>query len=179
MERHKKSKHFMIQESDDDAISEQSGDIFGSDSEDESEDSDDMSVASEASSDLDPWDNIIEEVFEQCQSQYDTKVQSLMQGDVGLDEIEAKEAVFKDMRPTYRKAIMNVLSKKLLWLNDLKHDPTYKSIKNTSNHLMAAEDYKRSEALKYAIQKRQFLFDNILERYQPPDIEEGTNTDIE
>lgn len=173
MLRHKRSAH-SNEDSDEDAMSDVTDqeDIFGSVDENESDNSDDdMSVTSENSSGIDPWQEVVDEAFQECQSQYEEEVREIMQDDTDLSESEAKKDVFEDMRGTYRKALMNSFGAKLMWFDSIKRDTIYKTIKKTVNQLKETEDYDEQEAVKYAILKRRFLFDKVLDSYDVPQLD--------
>jgi hypothetical protein len=136
-----------------------------------SNDDDDSSIASEESLTIDPWDDVVDEVFQKCQSQYDSKVKELMEEETDISDSEAKERVFRNMRTTYREAMMNTFGSKLIWFDAMKKDPIYKSIKKTVNRLIDADGYDEEEALKYGILKRRFLFDKVLTSYDNPELE--------
>jgi hypothetical protein len=63
-----------------------------------------MPVRAEATN-IDPWQDIVEEAFQECQSEFKDKVRELNEEDSDLGE---KEDVFDDMKNTYRKGLMNV-----------------------------------------------------------------------
>ena len=69
---------------------------------------------------LDPWDEIIDEAFRKCQSQYDNKVNELMEVDNDISDAEAMEDGYRDMKNAYRMAMMNSFGSKLLWFNAMK-----------------------------------------------------------
>lgn len=183
MLRHKKSTHSDI-DSDEDRMSDISlkEDIFEAidenDSNQSDEHDDDMSVSSEESLDIDPWEDIVGETFQRCQSQYDDEVNELMHEDKGISDEKARENVFNDMKSTYRKAMINIFGSKLLWFDAMKKDPIFKTIKMTVNRLITKENYEAEEALKYAILKRRFLFDKVLDTYdEVPQINEEDETE--
>ncbi|XP_052804040.1 uncharacterized protein LOC128234087 [Mya arenaria] len=95
------------------------------------------------------------------QSQYEEKVRELMQEDADLSESEAKKDVLEDMRGTYRKALLNIFEARLTWFDAIK----------TVNQLKDTENYEEQEAVKYAILKRRFLFDKVLDSYNVPQLD--------
>ena len=137
----------------------------------DSDDDDEMSypkkrkVSNDKVLKVDPWYDIVEEAFERRQSEYDTKVNALMEKDSDISEQEAKEDVFRDMRETYRIAIMNSLAHKLIWLDAFIKDPIYNAIKKKMNYLMDQENFDQLEALKYVLSARTFIFDQVLDKY--------------
>jgi hypothetical protein len=172
MLRHKKSMH-SDSEYDDMSDSDEQDDIFGSASDKEA---DAMSVtSSDDSLDYDPWQDIVDEAFNKCQAQFQVNVNKLTEKDGEISENEAEEIVFKDMKTKYRKAMMNAFGSKLVWFDVMKKDPIYKAIKKTVNQLISDEQYDPQEAVKYAILKRRFLFDKVLDTYVSPQL----NNDID
>ena len=67
----------------------------------------------------------------------------------------------------FRKALMASLSDRMIWFNSFQVDPIYKTIRNTAKALMEMEDYSKDKAWKYAIRKRKYLLDSVLEEFEP------------
>ena len=74
-----------------------------------------------------PMDKIIETVFDHFQQAYNTKVSEKMEQE-HLSEDDAKEQVFEDMRPIFRKGLVNEFTDTLMWINALRQDPVYRAI---------------------------------------------------
>ena len=64
----------------------------------------------------------------------------------------------------------------MLWYNDMRRDPVHKKIKSTAKRLREEEEYETSEAWKYAVKKRKFLLDNVLNAYYPPSTEDSDDS---
>ena len=64
----------------------------------------------------------------------------------------------------------------MLWYNDMIRDPVHKKIKSTAKRLREEEEYETSEAWKYAVKKRKFLLDNVLNAYYPPSTEDSDDS---
>jgi hypothetical protein len=58
----------------------------------------------------------------------------------------------------------------IIWINALLKDSTYKAIKKTASDLKVIDDYDSEEAWKYAISSRKYLFEKILNKYDPPEM---------
>ena len=58
----------------------------------------------------------------------------------------------------------------MIWFGEMKQDSIHKKIKETVKRLMDDEDYDEDEAWKYAVKKRKFLMDKILQSYNPPTV---------
>ena len=179
MLRHRNAMH-SDSDFDDESMSgiSEKEDIFGPVENDYDHD-DSASVKTEESMEIDPWEEVVEEAFSKCQSQYDSEVTELMKEDSEISDNDAQETIFEDMKGTYRKALMNAFGKRLLWFNAMKKDAVYKAIKSTINQLVETEGYDSDEALKYAILKRRFLFDKILRTFDIPQLEEEDDSDLE
>ena len=52
----------------------------------------------------------------------------------------------------------------LLALEGLKKSPKHRKIRRFIKELCNDEDYEMEEAIKYALEKRKFLFDDLLEK---------------
>ena len=61
----------------------------------------------------DLWPFLIEESFERCQSEFDQRVTEHMARQE-VDEEDARNRVFDNMLPTYRKALVNVFVDEML-----------------------------------------------------------------
>ncbi|KAL4240375.1 hypothetical protein ACF0H5_001165 [Mactra antiquata] len=174
MLRHKKSAH--SDNEDDMSDSFEKEDIFGKLDDSVTTSSDEAMMSEEddssPSSDIDPWNEIIDEAYQKCQSQYDNKVAAVMDDDSEVSDEEAREDAFEDLKSVYRTAMMNSFGRKLLWFQSMKRDPIYNAIKKTFNRLVDIEGFDQEEALKYVILKRKFLFDKVLDAYDLPDLPE-------
>ena len=156
MLRHKRSVHH--QEESDTSETEQS--VLEDSDETESDDE-------EAVAKFDPWDSLIQKTFEQCQDEFEERVNNLTQKR-HMDQEEAQNKAFKELQPLYRKALMTLFTSRLTWFNAMQTDPIYKTIRHTAKGLMEMEDYSRDEAWKYAISKRKYILDTILEEFESP-----------
>ncbi len=123
------------------------------------------------------WDLLVEAAFEQCQPEFEERVEKYMQRDDGVDQLQAREHVFEQMKDIYRKAMVNSFVKKMLWFNALRKEPVYATIKNTVSALKMDDDYDDEEAWKSATSKRKYLFDRILDWYEAPELEEDERVD--
>ena len=116
----------------------------------------------------DPWDSLIQKTFKQCQPQFQAKVYSLTHSRIGQEDARHKE--YKELQPMFRKALMAYLRDRMIWFKSFQAVPIYKTIRNTAKALIEMEEYNRDEALKYAIRKRKYLLDSVLEEFQPQEM---------
>jgi hypothetical protein len=178
MMRHKKTVHAEDCEPDghDMDSSMDSEDNNDHTSDEDTEDDNDYTSDVEASDmeestedEIDPWDRVIEQAFDECQSQFEEKVAQLIKKK-HLSEDDARTKAYVEMEPAYRKAIANIFRNRMLWFSLIRQDPLYKAVRSTVNHLRDLEDYDVDESWKYAISKRKYLFDKLLKNYTPPDV---------
>ena len=59
----------------------------------------------------------------------------------------------------------------------MKKDHIFLSVKNTVSDLKLLDDYDNEEAWKSAVSKRKFLFDRILNEFDPPELSESEDDD--
>lgn len=120
----------------------------------------------------DPWTVLVDRTFEKCGSEFAEEVNMLI--DEGENEEEAREEAYSNMLPLFRKDIMGRYLERMVWYDEIKKDPVHRKIKSTVKRLIEEEDYDQIEALKYAVKKRKFLFDDILQSYDPPEVDNDT-----
>jgi polyhydroxyalkanoate synthesis regulator protein len=129
-----------------------------------------IDVKSPDTSDMyDPWESVIQKAFEKCQEQFEEEVQKLLSKS-NRNETEVKKQVYEDMKSVYRKAVSSVFTNRMMWFNAIQKDSLYKAIKKTANQLMELDDYGKEEAWKYAVSKRKYIFDDLLEQFAPPEM---------
>ena len=125
----------------------------------------------------DPLRSLVEEAFEQCQSEFDERVTKHMVRQE-LVEDNARERVYDNMLPIYRKALANIFVNEMLWFHVMRKDPIFLSVNTTVSDLKLLDDYDNEEAWTSAVNKRKFLLDRILKEYDPPELS-GTEDDDE
>ena len=128
-----------------------------------------------------PWNEIIDEAFKECQSQFEDRENDLMESE-NLDQRAARSLSFKQFRSLYRKAAINHFVEKMLWYKSFKHDRIFQAIKESVKRLVEEEDYDQDEAWKYSASKRKYLFEGLLKQYLPPTVEDedgNENSDME
>ena len=93
---------------------------------------------------------MIEEAFEQCQSEFDERVTKHMARQ-GVDEDDARKLVYDTLLPTYRKALVYVIVNEILWFYAImRKDRIYLSVKNTVSDLKLLDEYDNKEAWQSA-----------------------------
>ena len=178
MLRHKQTIHDFASEEEEEEASDLS--VYGEDPDYYSNEDIFLSpdTDSEEMTEEDPWDNIVDEAIEECQSQYEDKVKDLMDSE-DVDQKTARSKAFEELRPVYRKAMIRQFIAKIMWFNLIKRDRTFKAIKRTVMRLEEKEGYGKEEAWKYSMSKRKYLFDEILKQYHPPLLNESQDMDAD
>ena len=161
MLRHQKTTHGMSEKEEDTPMS--SDEVFSDEESELGSESDEQQV------DVDPWLDIVNKSIRVLQSEYEDAVRYKVQTD-GIQQRDARERTFRDMRSKYRKVMAEELLKRIEWMDMLKNDSAYRSIKKTMEDLKMEDDYSSDEAWKYAISKRKFLLENILREYEPLEV---------
>ena len=127
----------------------------------------------------DPWSEIIDEAFKECQSKFEDRVKDLMDSE-NMDQRAAHSLAFKLLWSLYRKAVISRFVEKMLWHKLIKHDRVFQALKETVKRLVGEEDYDLEEAWKYASSKRKYLFENLFTQYLPPEVnDESKDNDTE
>lgn len=171
MIRHKRRKH-REQEPDSMELSDTpSSDLSDTDSTDKNDTEDQLSDGSESEYKYDPWESLITRTFDECREEFQEYVDNLIQKR-HMEQTEARRRAYKDLQSTFRKTLGTLFKSRIMWTTAMKKDPIYKSILKTVNNLIDLEDYERPEAWKYAIGKRKYLFDAVLEKFEPPSFED-------
>ena len=185
MLRHKKNKHGSLRKGDPMSASESElteTEISESDTDHDMSEGDEASDANTVDEEEDPWDSVVQKAFDQCQDQFERRVNELLRSNY-ISEEEARQRVYLDMRSTYRKAASGVFTDRMLWFHAIRKQPVYKAIQKTVKNFVELDDYSSEEAWKSAVGQRKYLFDTILTRYNPPDLidgnEEARETDSE
>ena len=124
----------------------------------------------------DPWKTLVEDAFDKCQFEFDERVNAYMTAH-GVDQGNARERIYKNMLPAFRKAMADAFVNVILWFHAMQKEPIYLSIKKTVSNLKYMDDYNTEEAWKSAAKTRKFLFDGILKKYEPPEITNAETDD--
>jgi len=135
--------------------------------------SDEESSIDSSSSDeegYDPWDSLVNATFKECDHLFEKKMEQMKE--IRKSESDARRETYEVLRPQYRKAMMAILQKRVLWFLSLQQDPVYKAIKATAREAREEDEFERQEAFLFALNKRRFLLDKVLKRYNPPGYEE-------
>jgi hypothetical protein len=86
---------------------------------------------------------------------------------------ESSKETQKSMIQKVRKAFREKYLDTLLWLRDLRKDPTHQSVMETAKLLRNDMDFDQAESVEAAISKRKFL----LNRFVPSDAEDASDNE--
>lgn len=114
------------------------------------------------------WNSLLDETFEKMESKFQEEVDKFLEQN-NTSEREAMTRVYENMKNVYRKTLMAALFEKVTWYLVMKNDPIYRAIKETAQTLRDEENYEDEESWKYAIHKRKFLLDKLLDDAGPPE----------
>jgi hypothetical protein len=171
MIRHKKTLHDQKEEEEDEPAQSDSESTISVSEESDTDIDTSVEEEEDENEEVDPWQGIVDKAFEKCQHLYEDRVHKLKQRHV--KESDARQETYEDMIATYRKAIMNIFTTRMVWFTAMQEDSIYKAIKKTADDLKILDDYGHDESWKYATSKRKYLFDKILDKYDPPDVDES------
>ena len=85
---------------------------------------------------------------------------------------KAEEVAYDKLKPKYLSDIISRYKYMSEISAVLKKDPVNKKIASTAKRLRDEEDYDEDESRKYAIKKRKFLIEKMMDNYDPPSYEE-------
>ena len=94
-----------------------------------------------------------------------------------IEQEETRHKAYKEPKQLFKEGA-NRLSDRVMWFNGMQVDPIYKTILNVKT-LIAMDDYGRDEVWKYAISKRKYLLDTVLEAFEPPKMEEAEQSETD
>ena len=136
-----------------------------------SEDNDNSDAEGDENEKYDPWESLIEKTFDLCKEEFEEYVDNLTRRR-HMDQTDARRKAYKDLQPKFRKVLRSLFVSRMSWFKAMEQDPIDKTVQRTVKDLIAIEDFNKQEALKYAISKRKYLLDTVLEDFDPPEIED-------
>ena len=90
----------------------------------------------------------------------------------GTDIQKAEEIAYDKLKQKYLSDIISRYKYMSEFSTALKKDTDNKKIASTTKRLRDEEDYDEDESRKYAIKKRKFLIEKMMDNYDPPSYEE-------
>ena len=101
--------------------------------------------------DRDPWEFILNEVYQTMDPIRDASVDKTMQ-----------ENVYDALMPEYTRELMKIYIKYLRLSKDVQQDSTHRKIWKTKKRLIEEEGYDEDESIDAAVNQRKFLFQRML-----------------
>ena len=118
---------------------------------------------------IDPWYDMVDYVFKSLQPEFN-KITLEFVNDDNLNEKQARKKAFNERLPKYRKLPIDKYLFRVLWFDSVRKDHIHTAIRRTAKQLKEEDDFESEESWKYATNKRKYLFDKVLEEYNPPDL---------
>ena len=118
-----------------------------------------------------PRDMLMNTTSENMQNKFNETVEKTLEEYPGTDIQKAEEIAYDELKPKYLSDIISRYKYMSQFSAALKKDPVNKKIASTAKRLRD-EDYDEDKSRKYAIKKRKFLIEKIMDNYDPPTYEE-------
>ena len=152
---------------------EQSEDDPSDDSESQQDDEDDNSTNEEdeipqSQSEFDPWNKLLNQAYVSLQDTFDETCETYLEQNPGMEIAETERKTFDELKSNYRQALISSYHDLVQLGNILKKDPIHKQIVATAKRLRSEEDYDLAESYAWALKKRKFLLERILDNYEMP-----------
>ena len=138
---------------------------------------------SETGSEIEPEDDdsVLHDLVQKAYDENDEKYQKqvdIYSGE-GMEDIVASSKADEDLLPQNRRLFLDKYGKLLESIAKLNHSPIHRKVTNEIDRLILGEDYSRKEAIKYALKKRKYLFDELFENDDDDDDESEEEEDSE
>ena len=119
-----------------------------------------------------PWDMLMDITSDNMQDRFNETVEKTLEEYPDTDIQKAEEVAYDKLKPKYLSDIISRYKYMSEFSAALKKDPVNKKIASTAKRLRDEEDYDEDESRKYAIKKRKFLIEKMMDNYDPPSYEE-------
>jgi hypothetical protein len=106
------------------------------------------------------FQELVQKVSEENEQKFQKQVE-IYEGE-GMKEDRARSKARELMLPIDRRLFLNKYGRLLEMFAKLKNSPLHHKVTNEIERLMLGEDYSQNEAIKYALKKRKYLFDDLL-----------------
>ena len=144
-----------------------------SDSTDESDahNEDDSESGSEEEHDRTPWKHLVSQAYKDYRKEYNELIEHFQgEGDsVEIAQSKAHNALIKK----YRKALREHLVDEVLYFKRLRKTPIYQKVMETKKQIKDSDCFDDEEALRSAVEKRQFLLNRLIEPMQVIDTDDS------
>ena len=122
------------------------------------------------------WEELVQEVRDQHDETYQSKVQ--MYEEEGMSQSDVKSRANDDMRTTYKKGLISLYKRLLTYMNGLETSAYHKKfiigIERFENR-----GYSPKEAIKAALKKNRHVFDQILNQFEPDSDDDNSDEETE
>ena len=115
-----------------------------------------------------PWDMLMNTTSENMQDKFNETVETTLEKYPGTDIQKAEEIAYDELKPKYLSDVISRYKYMSEFPAALKKDPVNKKKASTAKRLRDEEDYDEDESRKYAIKKRKFLIEKMMDNYDPP-----------
>ena len=119
-----------------------------------------------------PWDMLMDITSDNMQDRFNETVEKTLEENPGTDIQKAEEVAYDKLKPKYLSDIISRYKYMSEFSAALKKDPVNKKIASTAKRLRDEKGYDEDESRKYAIKKRKFLIEKMMDNYDPPSYEE-------
>ena len=106
--------------------------------------------------DRDPWEFILNEVYQTMDPIRDASVDKTMQAN-GITYEEGTNHVYNALMPEYTRELMKIYIKYLRLSKDVQQDSTHRKIWKTKKRLIEEEGYHADESIDAAVNPRKFF----------------------
>ena len=110
------------------------------------------------------WFFWVSPIFEQFEDDMNARVKELAE-DVSIEE--AQETTVAEFLPAMNKKLQKELIKFSRLSHQLKKDPLYQKLMATAKRGRQEDEMDWEESVAYAVQKRKFLLDQVLQNWTP------------
>ena len=122
----------------------------------------------QSQSEFDPWNKLLQLSYDSLQDTFDKTCETYLEQNPGMEIAEAVRKTFDELKSNYRQALISNYHDLVQMGNILKKDPIHKQIVATAKRLRSEEDYDLAESYAWALEKREFLLEGILDNYEMP-----------
>ena len=101
-------------------------------------------------------------------SLFDETCKIYLEQNPGMEIVEAERKTFDELKSNYRQALISNYHDLVQLGNILRKDQIHKQIVATTKRLRSEDDYDLAESYAWALKKRKFLLERILDNYEMP-----------
>ena len=102
--------------------------------------------------------------FERCQSGFKEREDTLTRYR-RMEQEMVRSKTYKELKTNVQESAYDFVKRQSDMVQCNASRPFFKSIQNTAKNLIVMENYSRDQAWKYAICKRKYLLDIVLEEF--------------